>query len=168
MPKLYIFDADGTLRKCTVPGQPCPNAPEQWRPIPWAFQRLRQIDWRVNHFAIASNQGGIAAGFLTRELARDMLNTLADVMVPRMPRLIAFCAHGHDAGCACRKPKPGMLLAIMQYHNVRAADTVFIGDRPEDEGAAKAAGVTFNWAWDFCNVDRDAWIAYVDGAAPSP
>jgi len=25
--KLVIFDADGTLRRCTVPGQPCPNTP---------------------------------------------------------------------------------------------------------------------------------------------
>lgn len=28
--KLIIFDADGTLRRCTVPGQPCPNKDGEW------------------------------------------------------------------------------------------------------------------------------------------
>lgn len=32
--KLIMFDADGTLRRCTVPGQPCPNNPDEWELMP--------------------------------------------------------------------------------------------------------------------------------------
>jgi hypothetical protein len=31
---LYLFDADGTLRRTTVEGQPCPNRPYEWELMP--------------------------------------------------------------------------------------------------------------------------------------
>jgi len=161
MNRLYIFDADSTLRRCTVPGQFCPNAPDQWQPIAPTYHRLRQIDWRDNHFAIASNQGGVAKGYLTREVAKDMLDTLAHVMAPRVPHTIAMCVHASEANCACRKPMPGMLLSIMKYHNMPKSRTLFIGDMDTDEMAAKNAGIEFAWIWDFCNLTRDEWRAIV-------
>jgi len=70
---LYIFDADGTLRRCTVLGQPCPNRPDEWELLPGVQKKLATIDWSSNRFAIASNQGGVALGFLTLQAAADML-----------------------------------------------------------------------------------------------
>ena len=32
--RLVVFDADGTLRRTTVPGQPCPRASDQWELLP--------------------------------------------------------------------------------------------------------------------------------------
>jgi D-glycero-D-manno-heptose 1,7-bisphosphate phosphatase len=161
MSKLYIFDADSTLRRCTVPGQYYPHGPDQWRPIALAYQRLRQIDWRDNHFAIASNQGGVAKGYLTKEMAKEMLDTLAHVMVPRMPHLIAMCPHPSDGDCECRKPKPGMLNALMAYHKTPPARTMFVGDMDTDKMAANSAGIEFAWIWDFCGVTREAWQEHV-------
>lgn len=63
--KLIILDADGTLRRTTVPGLPCPNAPDEWELIPGVRERLAEIDWTTTHFAIVSNQGGVALGYLT-------------------------------------------------------------------------------------------------------
>ena len=53
---------------------------------------------------------------------------------------VFFCPHAHDAGCACRKPKPGMLLEIAGRFDI-ALDTVpVIGDSLRDLQAASAAG----------------------------
>ena len=54
-----------------------------------------------------------------------------------------------------RKPEPGMLLHAIQYFQVGLEETLFVGDRPEDEKAAKAAGVDFMWANDFFKQDQD-------------
>ena len=52
---------------------------------------------------------------------------------------IFYCPHGPDDGCACRKPKPGMLLEIGQRFNVPLKEVVFIGDSISDLKAASNA-----------------------------
>ena len=64
--QLFIFDADGTLRRCTVPGQPCPNQPGEWELLPNVVETLHHYDWRVRDYAIVSNQGGIGLGYRPR------------------------------------------------------------------------------------------------------
>ncbi len=48
-----------------------------------------------------------------------------------------------------RKPEPGMLLQAMSDADVSPDETLMVGDRPEDEAAAQAAGVDFVWAHEF-------------------
>jgi histidinol phosphatase-like enzyme len=43
--RLIIFDADGTLRYCTVDGQPCPNRPDEWRLYPDVTSKLAEFNW---------------------------------------------------------------------------------------------------------------------------
>lgn len=52
-------------------------------------------------------------------------------------------------GMAWRKPKPGMLLAALDYYQCAPADALFVGDWQEDREAAKAAGVPYIHADDF-------------------
>jgi len=52
-----------------------------------------------------------------------------------------------------RKPGPGMLRKAMEDAGVASGQTLFIGDRTDDEGAAKAAGCSFAWARDFFTRD---------------
>lgn len=48
-----------------------------------------------------------------------------------------------------RKPAPGMLEQAIADARVIATQTLMVGDRDEDAGAAKAAGCMFAWAKDF-------------------
>ena len=48
-----------------------------------------------------------------------------------------------------RKPEPGMLLRAMEDADASPDGTLMVGDRPEDEAAAQAAGVSFVWAHEF-------------------
>lgn len=164
MSRLYIFDADTTLRRCTVPGRFCPNKADEWEPIAWAQDRLRAINWSVNGFAIASNQGGIAKGYLTERVSLDLLHDLVDIMtcgVIGLRATIHICPHPSDGSCECRKPKPYMLHRAMTAHSVDSSQTIMIGDMVTDQQAAENAGVEFSWIWDFCGKTREEWRDHV-------
>ncbi len=50
------------------------------------------------------------------------------------------CPHGPEDGCACRKPRPGMVIAAARSIGVRAEECVVVGDIGADAEAAHAAG----------------------------
>jgi histidinol-phosphate phosphatase family protein len=152
--KLYVFDADGTLRGCTVPGQPCPNRAGEWELLPGVRERLSRIKWDERagpHFAVASNQGGVGLGYFKEETARALLadTARAAFCVEPPAGAIEVCTHAPRAGCACRKPKGGMLVTLMRRFGARPDETLYVGDMETDRDAARAAGVGFMWAKDF-------------------
>jgi D-glycero-D-manno-heptose 1,7-bisphosphate phosphatase len=157
--RLLIFDADGTLRQCTVKGQPCPNRPGEWILIPGVRSRLNEVCEAASvqgdvdqRFAIASNQGGVGLGLLDHGVALRMLEDLwraAFTKVDGSEPLVAMCPHAPRAGCTCRKPEPGMLRHLMDVTGATPEETLFVGDRSEDEDAARRAGCHFAWADEF-------------------
>ena len=153
---LIIFDADGTLRRCTVPGQVCPNQPGQWELLPGVKETLTGIEWgSPSHgrtaLGIASNQAGIARGYLTEELARKMLEDTVEAAAGfrPIPGSVELCPHGTREGCSCRKPGPLMLQRLRDFWKTVPARTLFVGDMASDRGAALNAGCAFRWAADF-------------------
>jgi HAD-superfamily hydrolase, subfamily IIIA len=52
---------------------------------------------------------------------------------------IAYCPHYHQS-CDCRKPKPGMILALAQKFQVDINISWMIGDRETDILAGTSAG----------------------------
>jgi len=53
---------------------------------------------------------------------------------------IRMCPHRQDAGCACRKPRPGMLLDAVERWKIDIKNSYLVGDRDGDISAGKAAG----------------------------
>jgi HAD superfamily hydrolase (TIGR01662 family) len=152
-PQLFIFDADGTLRHTTVSGKPCPDGPDEWQLLPGVRDTLSAICWDQNGYSIgiASNQGGVACGYLTRESASRLLVDMVVSAVGYLPlrSYIELCTCAPIANCQCRKPAPGMLLRILEQSGVPADQALFVGDSEEDMEAAKRAGMHFSWAEDF-------------------
>ena len=156
--KLYIFDADGTLRRTTVPDLPCPNLPGQWELIPGVKEQLAAIDWGAGgaRFGVASNQGGVGMGYLSYETAYQLLTDMAAAalgVASPPPGSIEMCPHAPHLNCPCRKPKPAMLIRLMHRFRVPRDQTLFVGDMDRDEEAARRARVRFMWAWDFFGWD---------------
>ena len=150
--RLYIFDADGTLRRTTVEGLPCPNRPGEWELIPGVRERLAEIDWSQARFGVASNQGGVGLGYLSLTAAWQLLEAMvveAFNLREPPPGSIEICPHAPHLGCSCRKPNPEMLIRLMQRFGARPDETLFVGDMDKDEGAARAAGTRFKWADEF-------------------
>ncbi len=153
---LIIFDADGTLRRCLVPGQVCPNEPGQWEILPGVKETLAGIDWGSpsrgrTALGIASNQAGIAWGYLTEELALRMLEETVKAAAGFRPVAgsVELCPHGTREGCSCRKPQPAMLERLMAFWETTPARTLFVGDMASDREAARNAGCAFRWATAF-------------------
>lgn len=151
--RLYVFDADGTLRRSTVPGKPCPNDNGEWELIPGVRERLARIEWGPSgaSFGVASNQGGVGLGYLTFNTARAMLELMVSRAfgVPAPPGSVEICPHAPHLKCPCRKPKPEMLRRLMRRFRAAPEETVFVGDMQTDEETAFNAGTHFQWAHEF-------------------
>ncbi len=150
---LVIFDADDTLRRTTTPGKPCPHTPDEWELMPGVRDVLRSQTWNQAggpFLGIASNQDQVAYGHLSLATARDLLRDLARTAagcVPEDPAL-QLCPHALEAVCTCRKPEPGMLLAIMDHYGVDPGKTLYVGNHEVDREAAARAGTAFCWSQD--------------------
>jgi len=152
--KLYVFDADGTLRRSTVPGRPCPNDDSEWELIPGVRERLAEIVRGPGgaSFGVASNQGGVGLGYLTLRKARAMLEETAAQAFgvrPAPPGSVEICPHAPHLKCPCRKPRPEMLLRLMRRFRAGPHETLFVGDLPTDEETAFNAETHFAWAHEF-------------------
>lgn len=156
-----FFDADGTLRECIVPGQPCPNKDGEWKLKDNVRETLSLYDWDKIGLSVISNQGGVALGYLSEEDAHRLIKNAVMEATDRIPlaRTIFICPHLPSAGCDCRKPKPKLLLdAEMYWHShgvIHAPNTcLYVGDMESDEEAAKAAGIDFMYAKEFFDWDE--------------
>ncbi|EXG81720.1 D-glycero-alpha-D-manno-heptose-1,7-bisphosphate 7-phosphatase [Cryptosporangium arvum] len=136
-PRLVLFDRDGTL---TVDDPPYNGDPASVRLRPSAREALDVL--RAEHVpvGVVSNQSGVGRGLLTRA----QVESVADRIEQLLGRFDAwvFCPHAPAAGCACRKPAPGLVLAAADALGVAPGDTAVIGDIGADVGAAAAAGAT--------------------------
>ncbi len=147
---LLIVDLDGTIRTCTVEGQPCPNKPGEQALIPAAVRAMNDADGCGLTVIGATNQGGIGLGFMSEEDHRAVTMDLREMLREQGEGLtmgiVYVCPHRPDAGCSCRKPLPELLLRACSDNRADHKRVLFVGDRPSDRLAAEAAGVRFMWA----------------------
>ena len=55
---------------------------------------------------------------------------------------VLFCPHAPEAGCACRKPAPGLIHTAIAAAGIPATETIVVGDDKRDIDAASRAGVS--------------------------
>lgn len=151
--QLFIFDADDTLRRTCVPGQPCPHGPGEWELMPGVRETLARYNWRSGRLrvGIASNQDHVGYGLITETTARRLLQEMVSAAfghVHPAPR-IELCPHSRGGPGACWKPHPAMLLSIMAHFRMPPHRAVFIGNCDSDREAAHAARIAFLWRDDF-------------------
>lgn len=120
--------------------------------MPNVQETLSSLPWEDGlHLGVASNQGGVALGYLDRDLARNMLVDMAVEAIGFLPSrtYIELCTCSSRVECDSRKPAPGMLLRILEQSGVSAKAALFVGDLDKDREAAHRAGIAFIWAKDF-------------------
>jgi D-glycero-D-manno-heptose 1,7-bisphosphate phosphatase len=86
-----------------------------------------------------TNQPDVARGAQTQAMV-EQINT---VLVQHLPLDAMYvCYHDTADQCACRKPKPGMLLQAAQEWQIDLAQSMMVGDRWSDIEAGQRAGCT--------------------------
>ena len=136
-----FLDRDGVLTEAFVrDGVPAPpRSLAEFRLLPGvteACSALRQAGFVL---VVVTNQPDIARGRQARAEV-DKMNERLRSLVPLDE--ICVCPHDDADGCACRKPKPGMLLDAASRLGLDLARSVSVGDRWRDIEAARRAGVT--------------------------
>ena len=137
--KLVILDRDGTINQDS---DQYIKSTAEWQPIPGSLQaiaRLTQGGWRI---VVATNQSGIARGLFDMATLNAIHAEMHRAVSQAGGRIdaIFFCPHAADAGCECRKPKPGLLREIAARMGVELSSVPVIGDALRDLQAAAAAG----------------------------
>jgi len=161
--KLIIFDVDSTLT-VTKSGATFRKTAHDWQWMLGRLSKLHQLKQAGVRLAIATNQGGVAFGYF--EVADILRELQAMARIAGIPKGGLYICYTHPKASKemfravdnRRKPGPGMLLEAMRDFEASPEETLYVGDLPEDEEAAKNAGVAFEWADKFFSEDSHVAI----------
>jgi D-glycero-D-manno-heptose 1,7-bisphosphate phosphatase len=137
--RAVFLDRDGVLNEIVQrDGHPAsPRLLSQLELVPDLDQVARLADAGFLVFVV-TNQPDIARGHVDADLIEaifDAIRTRAPIDDHRV------CPHEDADGCACRKPKPGMILDLARHWHVDMARSWMIGDMWRDVEAGRAAGL---------------------------
>lgn len=141
MRKVIFLDRDGTLNV---------DRGYLFRISDWEFcsgaidalHLFRRADFAV---AVVSNQSGVARGYYSRDDVDALHRWVAEQLASQGPRVdhFAYCPHGPDDHCACRKP--GTLLARQieaeSGWTIDYSESWTIGDKESDVRFGVALGM---------------------------
>lgn len=133
-----------------------------------ALQTLRYLQQRGYYLFIVTNQPAAAKGKVSLQKLYD-LNTwmIQDLKTNGIAiEFAGLCPH-HPGGdphnkkarfliqdCACRKPKPGMIMDLLQSYHIDPTRSYLVGDSYTDISAGKQAGLRTvllgSWKCDIC------------------
>jgi D-glycero-D-manno-heptose 1,7-bisphosphate phosphatase len=136
--RFVFLDRDGTL----VRDAGYTHRVEDYALLPGVVRALRRLAAAGFGLAIVTNQSGIGRG-LFDEAAYRKFEAHLEADLARQGVAIAgsfFCPHRPDAGCACRKPAPGLFFAARDALGAELGASYVVGDDLRDAEAGLAAG----------------------------
>ena len=154
--KLICLDVDGTPGK-TRSGGDFRETADDWEFFPGRVEACQKLVASGVKIITCSNQGGVCfkwSKFTEQEITAVLAQTACTIGA--MASLVACSTPNKKAlpeyykeNDPRRKPNGGMLKEAMELAGVSAEETLMVGDRSEDEAAARAVGCAFMWAEDF-------------------
>lgn len=134
-----ILDRDGVINQDS---SDFVKSVDEWLPLDGSIEAIADLSAAGFTVAVASNQSGLARGLFDSAALLMMHQKLQDLVATAGGRVdrIVVCPHGPDDNCACRKPKPGLLLELGRHYGVSLASVPVVGDSLRDLQAAAAAG----------------------------
>lgn len=159
---VLVLDLDGTVRKGVDELGRFVNGPLDVEVFPDAVARMAEWKAAGGRIIGASNQAGVALGHMSARECGAAVNETSE-QTGHLFDTIAFCMHEPAAGCACRKPRTGLVVAQMtgllahlrETHPLPEGETddrdewypgelaLFVGDRPEDRECAATLEIGF-------------------------
>ena len=138
--KLIVLDRDGVIN---YDSDDYVKSVDEWTPLPGSMEALAKLTQAGFKIAIATNQSGISRGYFTvttLDAMHQKMLTLASEAGANID-YIAYCPHGPDDHCDCRKPLPGLIHQIEKALNLSAKGCYMVGDSLRDLQAGQAAGL---------------------------
>lgn len=118
------------------------NSWRDFRFVPGTLDAFRAIAEAGVPTYVVTNQGGVGRGYLAPNVLTEIHDRMMAAIMEAGGRLdaIVHCPHHPQAGCACRKPRPGMLATLRDRFGVDLGASTFVGDNVTDLEAGRDAG----------------------------
>ena len=135
-----FLDRDGVINENR------PDYVRSWsdfRFLPGSREAIAELTKAGHRIVVCTNQAGVARGSISlatlHEIHCRMVASISEV--GGKIEKVYYCPHAKDEACACRKPRPGLLLRARDELGLDMHDAVFIGDSITDIRAGLAAGI---------------------------
>ena len=137
--RAVFLDRDGVINRMFVrDGIPfAPTTLEQFAILPGVVEAIAALKNTGFRVIVATNQPDVGAGKVAREIVEAM-----NARVQQECRVddVRVCYHTEVDRCACRKPKPGLLVDAARDWSLDLRGSYMVGDRWRDIVAGHAAG----------------------------
>ena len=138
--RLVVLDRDGVIN---VDSAAFVKNADEWLPIPGSLEAIGRLNQAGYTVAIATNQSGIGRGLFSEQDLHDQHAKMQSLLAEHDGRIdyITYCPHHPDAGCECRKPRPGLFRQIAKHYGLEnLAGVPIIGDALRDLQAGQQLG----------------------------
>ena len=127
---MHLFlDRDGVINVRTIGDYV--KTPEEFHFLPGAEQAIADLGKMFEKIFVVTNQSGIGQGIMTHEALAIVHKHMQDSLAPFGAKIehYYYCFHHRDAGCDCRKPKPGMLKQAKEaFPEIDLSKSWLVGD----------------------------------------
>ncbi len=137
--KYILLDRDGVINH---DAEDFIKSAEEWLPIKGSLEAIALLTQHHYQVIVITNQSGVGRGYYTEATLTAIHKKMCHLTEALGGKIthIYYCPHLPDAGCLCRKPKPGLLLQFSRDTGVMLDNIYFIGDSFRDIEAGFAAG----------------------------
>ena len=140
--KTIFLDRDGVINRNRPRGDYVRNW-EEFQFLPGsreAIARLTQAGFRL---LVVTNQACIDKGIVSWAMVQEIHTRMVQEIVRAggWIEAVLCCPHLADAGCGCRKPRPGLLQRAHEEYQVDLGQAILVGDSVTDMQTAAAVGI---------------------------
>jgi D-glycero-D-manno-heptose 1,7-bisphosphate phosphatase len=137
--RAVFLDRDGVLNEMVLRNgrRTAPFSLDELQIVPGVPEALTALRAAGFQLIVVTNQPDVPRG----HVEKAHVEAIHAFMRARLPLdEIRVCYHNDHDGCACRKPKPGMIYAAAVEREIQLSRSFLVGDRWRDIGAGRAAG----------------------------
>lgn len=141
--KTVFLDRDGVINR-NPPNKGYVRKWSEFAFIPNARKAIRELTESGYRIIVITNQSGVGRGLYSEEDVADIHSRMVAEISKAGGTIEAvyYCPHRPDAGCECRKPKPGMLIRAAREHDIELSNAYLIGDFSTDIEVGQRVGAT--------------------------
>ncbi|WP_373501503.1 D-glycero-alpha-D-manno-heptose-1,7-bisphosphate 7-phosphatase [Desulfococcus sp.] len=110
--------------------------------IPGSLSAIKALNDAGYTVLIVTNQSAVHRRLIPVEELDRIHRRMQRAAMARGGRIaeVFICPHLPDEGCACRKPRPGLIRAAQERYDIDMENSVLVGDSAKDIECARLSG----------------------------